>query len=74
LILDTKGRTSQEVVGKISGLNLWSREMNEFEVLSMSVGCGHEKGDLLSWDTIGNAIKYSSLKTGPAGCVHGGGN
>lgn len=73
-LIDITGKNYPDVKGKISGVNIWSREMNEFELLAMSIGCAQEHGDLLSWNSILKEIKNSNLKIWTAGCVHSGGN
>ena len=44
------------VLGKLSGLNIWSYPVPIKEILRMSYGCGTEAGDSKSWETVRDKI------------------
>ena len=44
------------VLGKLSGLNIWSYPVSIKEILRMSYGCGTEAGDSKSWETVRDEI------------------
>ena len=44
------------VLGKLSGLNIWSYLVPIKEILRMSYGCGTEAGDSKSWETVRDKI------------------
>ena len=44
------------VLGKLSGLNIWSYPVSIKEILRMSYGCGTEAGDSKSWETVRDKI------------------
>ena len=44
------------VLGKLSGLNIWSYPVSIKEIMRMSYGCGTEAGDSKSWETVRDKI------------------
>ena len=44
------------VLGKLSGLNIWSYPVSIKEILRMSYGCGTEAGNSKSWETVRDKI------------------
>ena len=48
--------SNSAVLGKLSGLNIWSYPVSITEILSMSYGCGTEAGDSKSWETVRDKI------------------
>ncbi|XP_022807964.1 uncharacterized protein LOC111344965 [Stylophora pistillata] len=44
-------------LGSLSGFNLWGHEMPVEEILHMSFGCGSEKGNVKTWETIRKGLQ-----------------
>lgn len=46
-----------DVLGKLSGFNVWSYSVSAEEILRMSHGCGDEAGDVRAWKTVRRGLK-----------------
>ena len=62
-------------IGKLSGLNVWSYVVPQYEVIRMAYGCGNEAGDILRWMNVltNGEISGNVNASRPATCKNAGG-
>ena len=46
---------ANEIIGRISGLNVWDHMIESKEIMRMSLGCTNEKGNVESWTKLKSA-------------------
>ena len=52
-----RNKNASDVLGKLSGFNMWSYAVSAEEILRMSHGCGSESGDVKAWKTVIRGLK-----------------
>ena len=51
-----KNGTASAILGKLSGVNIWSTLVTTEEILRMSYGCGTEVGNAMAWGKVRNGL------------------
>ena len=51
-----KNGTASAILGKLSGVNIWSTLVTTEEILRMSYGCGTEVGNAMAWGKVINGL------------------
>lgn len=54
---DAGNQSSDDIVGRISELNIWESLLEEEEMQRMSFGCTRREGDLKSWASMLRGLK-----------------